>query len=445
MLFDSAAFAAFFSVVLVLHRWAPPERRNLLLLIASYFFYGWWNVGYLGLIAGITLADYLVGLRIEASSGTRRKWWLGAGVGANLIVLLAFKYADFLSTALHTGLPLLRLALPLGLSFHALQGIGYAVDVYRGEIAAERNLTRFALFVAFFPQMVAGPIERAGRMLPQFTGAPRVTGDVEPGGWLILRGLIKKVVVADLAAPVVNAVYARPHDFPAPLLLLGTVLFAAQIYCDFSGYSDMAVGLARVLGYELTVNFNQPWKAGSLEEFWRRWHISLSQWFRDYVYIPLGGNRTGAVRYAANVLAVFLLSGLWHGANWTWVAWGGLHGTLLLAGKATRRIRKRWIPEFPGRGLMAACWTNLVVTLCWVPFRSATTNAASWTSAPRAVLINTAVGFIRLREAAPIRWRVRGVKGAWSDRTCACASKLLRSAQGVTPAAAMLLGSTNGS
>jgi D-alanyl-lipoteichoic acid acyltransferase DltB (MBOAT superfamily) len=361
MLFNTFPFAIFYVVVVLLFFALPHRFRWVLLLAASYFFYMWWSVPYIAVIIGLTLIDYVAAIRIEQAVGRRRRVYLWLSLLANFGLLFVFKYANFFATSLGAT-PLLHLLLPVGISFHTFQAVSYTVDVYRGRIPAERHLGMYALYVAFFPQMVAGPIERAGRLLPQFREPKRLDYQrVRSGLGLALRGLIKKAVIADLAAPAVNQVYGHPRDFPAPMLLLATILFSAQIYCDFSGYSDMAVGLARVLGYDLTINFRQPWRARSMEEFWHRWHISLSEWFRDYVYVPLGGNRVPAWRWAVNILVVFLLSGLWHGANWTFVVWGAIHGMYLLVGRWTGRRAGHWT------GMLT---TNALVTLAWVFFRA---------------------------------------------------------------------------
>lgn len=385
MLFDTFAFAAFYAVVALACFLAPARLRWAVLLGASYFFYAWWSLPYLAVILAITLVDYLAALAIEASAGWARQGFLGLSLAANLGLLFLFKYFDFFRGMAGLHWPVLHLALPLGLSFHTLQAIGYTVDVYCGRVRAERHPGYYALFVAFFPQLIAGPIERAGRLLPQFH-AMREPGpaDIEAGAQLILRGLVKKTVFADMAAPFVDDVYRHPTAFSSPMLALGTLLFAVEIYCDFSGYSDMAVGIARTLGFELTTNFRSPWQARTVADFWRRWHLSLSQWFRDYVYISLGGSRVSAWRWGLNVMLVFALSGLWHGASARFVAWGALHGAYLVCGRATARLRERlWrLVGFPvDSQLRVACglvWTNLVVGASWILFRAGSLHDAAY-------------------------------------------------------------------
>lgn len=383
MLFNTFPFAVFFLAVALLHFALPARFRWAVLLAASYFFYMWWSIPYIAVILGITLVDYFAAIRIEQAWGRQRRVYLAFSVLCNFGLLFVFKYADFFSAAVGAQMPALHLLLPVGISFHTFQAVGYVTDVYRGKIPAERDLRMYALFVAFFPQMVAGPIERADRLLPQFRGAKLPDyARVGSGLQLALRGLMKKSVIADLAAPAVYQVYSRPRNFPAPMLLLATVLFSAQIYCDFSGYSDMAVGLARVLGYDLTVNFREPWRSRSVTEFWRRWHISLSQWFRDYLYIPLGGNRVRAVRHAVNIVAVFLLSGLWHGANWTFLAWGAIHGFFVIAERGTQGVRDHLartlgLTRHPRLTAGAALvTTGAAVTFAWVFFRASSLGDA---------------------------------------------------------------------
>ena len=366
MLFNSFAFAIFFPVAATVYFILPERFRKPLLLAASYYFYMYWNARYITVILAITLVDYFAGLGIEKSTGLKRRLILTASILTNFGMLTLFKYADIFGWLL-----------PLGISFHTFQAVSYTIDVYRGNAKAERSLLNYALYVAFFPQMVAGPIERPARLLPQFHHPRQFDWQrIRSGLRLALWGLIKKSAVADLAATVVNTVYAHPRDFPGPLLLLATGLFSIQIYCDFSGYSDMAIGLARVLGYDLTVNFRQPYASKSIREFWQRWHISLSTWFRDYLYIPLGGNRLTPWRWRATVMLVFLTSGLWHGANWTFVVWGGIHGLYLIAGAATGKLRNQLLalsgldrmPRLAGAAKIVA--TNALVIGAWIFFRA---------------------------------------------------------------------------
>jgi alginate O-acetyltransferase complex protein AlgI len=388
VLFNSLAFFVFFPTVVALYFATPARYRWALLLSASYYFYAAWKPEYLLLIILSTGVDYLVALKlgVEKSPG-RRRALLIASLVVNLGVLVGFKYFNFFSASVQQafqhfnvfyGAPTFDVLLPVGISFYTFQTISYTVDVYRHKRDPEQHLGRFAVYVAFFPQLVAGPIERSTRLLPQFRKTMSFDFErVVSGLGLMLWGLFKKVVIADRAAQFVDAVYAQPGEFQGPTVIVATYLFAFQIYCDFSGYSDMAVGSARVLGYELMENFDRPYWATSVTDFWRRWHISLSTWFRDYVYIPLGGGRVSPGRRVFNVAVVFLLSGLWHGANWTFIAWGAFHGLLLIATAAIAKLWKqhsgaldnfaslRWL----GRGCGIVLTFHLVC-FGWVMFRA---------------------------------------------------------------------------
>jgi D-alanyl-lipoteichoic acid acyltransferase DltB (MBOAT superfamily) len=372
----------FFAVVYPLYLVVPQRWRYQFLLAASYYFYMCSIPWYLTAIIAITLVDFWVGIRIEESrTANRRRGWLLLSLMSNLGILIGFKYAGFLTLNINelfgTGLPVWRWALPLGISFHTFQAIAYTVEVYSEKCAAERNLLRYALYVAFFPQMVAGPIERPKNLLPQFAvHQPFRYDDFVTGIRLALWGAFKKLVVADTIAQVVNNVYGFPDRFRGPVLIIGTILFAVQIYCDFSGYSDIALGIARMMGYRLMVNFRQPYFARSVGEFWRRWHISLSSWFRDYLYIPLGGSRVTSLRTAFNLFVVFLVSGFWHGANWTFACWGALHGLFLVFSTFTRPIRERirGALSLPTESRVIATGQMLttfsLVTIAWVFFRA---------------------------------------------------------------------------
>lgn len=337
LLFNSAEFLLFFPVVCLLYFPLPQVLKKPWLLVCSYYFYMCWDARFALLILASTLSTWLCGFLLDRAVGVRaRKLALAANLLLNLGLLFFFKYFDFFSaslTALFAALglrwqaPLLGLTLPVGISFYTLQALGYSIDVYRKKLPHEKSLLNYALFVSFFPQLVAGPIERAQNFLPQLRR--RVYFEerrVEEGLVRMLIGFFKKVVVAEGAAVIVNLVYADPARFSAPQLVLATVLFAIQLYCDFAGYSDIAVGAACVLGYRLMRNFDRPYFSTNIAQFWRRWHISLSFWLRDYLYIPLGGNRRGLLRKQLNLLVTFAVSGLWHGANWTFVVWGALNG-----------------------------------------------------------------------------------------------------------------------
>ncbi len=394
MLFNSTVFLQFFAAFVLLY-WlvrGSLRARNLLIVAASYLFYFWWVVDrdftflgaydwrFLGLMVFTSLFDFAVGLGLDRlPDGRRRRWLLGASVVANLTILGVFKYhgffvASFTELLGELGVVVaprtLHLILPVGISFYTFQSMSYTIDVYRRELPATRNLVNFLAYVSFFPQLVAGPIERAAHLLPQFE-RPRVItrAMLEEGVWLILWGMFKKVALADNLAPLVELVYGN-SVFTAPAVALGTIAFAAQIYCDFSGYSDIARGTARVLGFDIMVNFNLPYGATSVREFWQRWHISLSTWLRDYLYIPLGGNRRGPARTYANLLLTMLLGGLWHGAAWNFVLWGLWHGVGLMAHRA-------WSSRFMNQGSRFAAFaifswalTLLFVGYGWLLFRA---------------------------------------------------------------------------
>ncbi|MBI1319239.1 MAG: MBOAT family protein [Candidatus Hydrogenedens sp.] len=376
MLFNSFQFAVFFPCVAAGYFLLPARWRWAWMLAASYAFYMAWEPGYVVLLWASTLVDYVAGLRIAAAdSVARRRRWLAASLACNLGLLFFFKYYDFFRDSAEALLALANLPLPLprspwllpvGISFYTFQTLSYTLEVYAGRQAAERHLGRFALYVAFFPQLVAGPIERPQTLLPQMGAFAGFDYDrVVNGLRRMLWGFLKKVVIADNLAIAVDVVYGDPGAHTGPALAVATVFFAFQIYCDFSGYTDIALGLAQIFGVQLMENFRQPYFAASLREFWGRWHISLSTWFRDYVYIPLGGSRGTAVRWAMAVLVVFLVSGLWHGARWTFVVWGALHGAGMLAERSL--APKVMLP----RPLKIAA-TFVVVCAAWVFFRAHT-------------------------------------------------------------------------
>jgi alginate O-acetyltransferase complex protein AlgI len=339
MIFSEANFWLFFAIVFGLYLVFSHRWQNRMLLVASYVFYGAWDWRFLGLIFLSTGVDYLIALKMDREMvQQRRKMLLMVSLVGNLGMLAIFKYLGFFVTSFaelltHIGLSsdpvILSIVLPVGISFYTFQTLSYTIDVYRRELPAERNLVDFALFVAFFPQLVAGPIERATQLLPRIVNPRQITWDgLSRGAVLCLVGLIKKIVIADGVAASVNAVYANPS--PSGLdVLVGTWLFAIQIYCDFSGYTDIARGISKMLGFDLMRNFAQPYLAVNPQEFWHRWHISLSTWLRDYLYISLGGNRHGRWKTYRNLMLTMLLGGLWHGAAWNFVLWGAYQGGLL--------------------------------------------------------------------------------------------------------------------
>lgn len=346
MLFNSFGFWLFFVLVLVIYQRLQHRGQNVLLLVASYFFYGCWDWRFLGLIVFSTFVDYFVALGIEGADSRRRKrLLLLVSMTANLGLLAFFKYYGFfaqeLTELLHAVgapamVPTLRIILPVGISFYTFQTMSYTIDVYRGDCKAARSLLDFAVYVAFFPQLVAGPIERASHFLPQVLAERRPTAiDFRDGLYLVISGMFRKVVIADNMAPLVNTIFAqKAAELSGWEVMFGIYAFAFQIYGDFSGYSAIARGVSKWLGFDLMANFHMPYFAVSPSDFWRRWHISLSQWLRDYLYIPLGGNRGGTLATYRNLTLTMLLGGLWHGANWTFVVWGAIHGAMLCVYRA---------------------------------------------------------------------------------------------------------------
>lgn len=356
MLFNSIDFLFFFPIVTLLFFVIPRRLRTSWLLIASYYFYMSWNPKYAILIALSTVTTFLSGILIEKFEKTSaKKLVVSASLIINLAILGVFKYADFaLQTLSHIAQHLgfgtidrrLDLLLPVGISFYTFQALSYTIDVYKGTIRAEKNIIRYALFVSFFPQLVAGPIERSGNLLCQIqTIKERKLWDydrIRDGLLLMFWGLFQKLVIADRASILVNQVYGSYTDYGFFELAIASILFAFQIYCDFGGYTNIARGAAQVMGFSLMQNFRQPYFAVSIKEFWRRWHISLTSWFTDYLYIPLGGSRKGLLRQYINILIVFVVSGLWHGASWHFVAWGFIHAVYQIAGNAKNRIIKHF-------------------------------------------------------------------------------------------------------
>lgn len=334
----------------------PRKVRYVWLLASSYFFYMCWNVKYCVLIAASTLITWLCGLLlVKTDRNVTRKLILTGGLISNLAILFCFKYLDFFLDNLNRILRIFHVTvvnnpfsflLPVGISFYTFQALGYLIDVYRGETKTEKNPIRYALFVSFFPQLVAGPIERSNSLLKQLRNVDKMKlwdyDRIASGIVMMVWGLFQKMVIADRLALFVDTVFGNVYACGTVELVLGAVAFSFQIYCDFAGYSSVAIGAARVMGFELTENFNTPYFAVSMADFWRRWHISLSSWFRDYVYIPLGGNRRGKMRKYANLLITFLVSGLWHGAGWTYALWGGLHGIFQILGDVLKPV-KAWL------------------------------------------------------------------------------------------------------
>ena len=391
MAFNSLIFAVFLLIAFVLY-WSLPSKttviRNAFLLIASYIFYGWWDWRFLGLIALNSTVDYAIGLSLhQTQSSIKRKLLLGASLSINLGILGLFKYYDFFiisaidilqTIGLQANVHTLAIILPVGISFYTFQTLSYTIDIYRDKIVPTKNCIAYFAFVSFFPQLVAGPIERASHLLPQFLERKKFNLDQAKDGLRqILWGLFKKTVIADNLAPYVDKIFSNYEVYSGPMLLLGTVYFSIQIYCDFSGYSDMAIGTARLFGFDLKRNFAYPYFSRDIGEFWRRWHISLSTWFRDYVYIPLGGNRTKtAFRHYVNLILTFTISGFWHGANWTFVIWGFLNGLYYLSpvlrGPHTHQTAVVAMGRFLPTSLefFQICRTFTLIAFAWIFFRA---------------------------------------------------------------------------
>lgn len=400
MLFHTWIFLIFFLIVYPVYLLVRTRNglMNLWLMLASYVFYGWWNPYYLGLLFGTSAIDYAMVLLMDRSKIQRtRKLWLVISLVSNFGFLGFFKYSGFmtenanwilehLGTALRFPDPVAypnamltlfgvaredlfaKVVLPIGISFHTFQSMSYTIDAYKGTIQTERSFVRFLTFVSFFPQLVAGPIERAKNLLPQLQGTPQITeSDLGDGLSLFLVGFFKKVALADYLAIYVDKVYAAPGQFRSPALIMATFAFAWQIYFDFSGYTDMARGIARTMGFHLMLNFNNPYVATGLGDFWNRWHISLSTWFKDYVYFPLGGSRNGTFATYRNIFLTMAISGLWHGAAWTFVIWGVLHALGRVATWELERSEfyKNNIPKF-----VKQIAVFLFVCLAWVFFRA---------------------------------------------------------------------------
>ncbi len=387
MLFNSLHFLIFLPIVVYLYFLLPLKARRVFLLLASYYFYMCWKPEYVILILFSTAMDYYLGLRIDAVKERKKKrGYLTLSLFCNLGFLFAFKYFNFFSESarflfakfnVFHDFPVFHVLLPVGISFYIFQSLSYTIDVYRNEKSAEKDFTLFALYVAYFPQLVAGPIERSTHLLPQLSKVHEFSWErVKIGLRLMLWGFFKKIVLADNLAVIVDQSYHAPQASSGAALLLATYCFAFQIYYDFSGYTDIARGASKIFGIDLMQNFRQPYFSRSIVEFWQRWHISLSTWFRDYLYLPLGGARVAPFRWVSNILVVFLLSGLWHGANWTFVVWGALHGAAYLFVKATHSKRKKLMEAvFLDRFLIVRRIINMAlvfnfVSFAWIFFRA---------------------------------------------------------------------------
>ena len=390
MLFNSLEFLFFFPMVVAIYFALPYRFRWVLLLIASYYFYMSWNPSYIVLIMGSTLVDYFCGIEMEKRTEKKdRKKFLYLSLVMNLGLLFFFKYFNFFSDSVNaffaqfnifSEIPAFNYLLPVGISFYTFQTLSYSIDVYNGETKAEKHLGIFALYVSFFPQLVAGPIERSSKLLPQFRQKFDINYErIKQGMMLILWGFLLKVVIADRLSEYVDIVYNSPEQFNGLQKLIASYFFAFQIYGDFAGYSYIAIGVALIMGYELMTNFRRPYFSQSIREFWQRWHISLSTWFRDYVYIPLGGNRVVKWRWYYNLFITFLISGLWHGANWTFIIWGALHGFFLVA--AIFLKERLFDPSNLVKNKFLNKCFNIFVTfhlvvIAWVFFRISSASAA---------------------------------------------------------------------
>ncbi len=383
MLFNSIEFVIFFPAILLLY-WGIFNRksvwlRNAFLLVSSYTFYGWWDYRFLGLIILSSLTDYWCGAQIfRASTKKRKRLFLMVSLFVNLGTLFFFKYFGFFAEELitlfnrigYTIHPVtLNIILPVGISFYTFQTLSYTIDIYRERLKPTNNWLAFFSFVSFFPQLVAGPIERASHLLPQFNSIKMFNYEQASNGFrLLLWGFFAKIAVADSVAPLVDSIFTNYENAGAGTLVLGAILFSIQIFADFAGYSNIAIGLAAILGFDLMQNFNNPYFSRNIREFWTRWHISLSSWFRDYVYIPLGGNRCSASRHSLNVMITFILSGLWHGANWTFVIWGTIHGVFYLITK--QFSRKTQADEIRISQWSSIAGTFILVTIAFLFFRA---------------------------------------------------------------------------
>ena len=398
MLFNSISFLIFLPIVYGLYWWIQSWEnfkhtisvQNILLLIASYFFYAYWNIWFLGLLIFSTSLDYFSGLKIESSATNQhKKIWFWLSICINLGLLGLFKYFNFISINLSELLGnfgwtyqpmLLLIALPIGISFYTFHGLSYVIDIYHDKIKAEKNILNYSLFVCFFPLLVAGPIERAQHLIPQlvkrkvFNRAKTINGLQQ-----MLWGFFKKIVIADNCAVFVNQIFSDYENLNSSSLFIGAIFFSFQIYGDFSGYTDIALGAARLFGIELFNNFSYPYFSKSINEFWKRWHISLTSWFRDYIYIPMGGNRVNPIRKIINTIVVFLISGFWHGANWTYISWGFLNSIFILPKTLSQKTQSIDSNKIANKviGAIKMLLTFLTVSILWVFFRSKTVYDAS--------------------------------------------------------------------
>ena len=392
MLFNSIEFVFFFVIVTTLYFALPHRFRWFLLLASSCYFYMAFVPLYILILAFTIVVDYFAGILIDRNEGKRRRFYLILSLLANVGVLAVFKYYNFIndniswlveSFGLVNEIPYLNIVLPIGLSFHTFQAMSYTIEVYRGNQPAERHFGIYSLYVMFYPQLVAGPIERPQNLLSQFRAKHHFEYErVTDGLKLMMWGMFKKVVIADRLGLISDEVFNNPANYEGLGTVIGVLAFTFQIFCDFSGYSDIAIGCAQVMGIKLMTNFERPYFARNISEFWKRWHISLSTWFRDYLYIPLGGNRVAIPRWYANLLIVFLVSGLWHGANWTYIVWGGLHGFYLVFAIVSQPARDKMAsavglkksPAF--HRVLNILVTFILASFAWIFFRANTVSDA---------------------------------------------------------------------
>jgi len=416
MLFNSLPFAVFLPIVFAVY-WAlhnSLRSQNIMLLTASYIFYGWWDARFLSLIVASTVVDYLLGQYLAvATNALKRKLLLTASMIFNLGLLGVFKYYNFFmenfmeianSVGLHTNPVLLKIALPVGISFYTFQTMSYTIDIYRKQLEPTKDFIAFAAFVGYFPQLVAGPIERASNLLPQMSKRRYFDYQKAVDGMRqALWGFFKKVVIADAVASLVDQAFGDPNGFSAIALITGALLFSIQIYCDFSGYSDIAIGISKLFGIDLMQNFRTPYFSRDIAEFWRRWHISLSTWFRDYLYIPLGGSRGSTALKVRNTFAIFIVSGFWHGANWTFIIWGLINALLFLPLLLAKRNRSN-LNDAEISDLHRILLTFSITTIAWIFFRADSLshaidylqNIAIWNSGKSLSIKPTLVVYIAL-------------------------------------------------
>lgn len=387
MLFNSISFLIFFPFVTLIYFLSPHKTRWLILLSSSCYFYASFIPYYILILFVTIIIDYIAGIYIENSFGRKKKYYLYLSLFANVGILAIFKYYNFFIENINSlfsyfnlaypQVPYLSIILPVGLSFHTFQAMSYTIEVYRGNQKAERHFGIYSLYVMFYPQLVAGPIERPQNLLHQFREHHKYSSqNLLDGLRLMLWGFFKKLVVADRISIYVNTVYDNPDNYHYLNLIIASVLFSIQIYCDFSGYSDIAIGAARTMGFNLMTNFNRPYFSRNIQEFWRKWHISLSTWFKDYVYIPLGGNKKGLYFMTINIAIIFILSGFWHGANWTYMYWGALHALFMIIYLRCRSMLNIFDLNKSLYNLFSILFVNVLVIFAWIFFRATSLSSA---------------------------------------------------------------------